>query len=123
MGPVQMKERRRDPRTNEENKVVLTPVPDGGQGPQGTFYSLTKDISVGGIRIMTDAPLAIDSLVQLEITLTRSRARIQAEARVRWVKELFGKDVYEMGLEFTAVTPEARLALMDHLYGKDSRRD
>ncbi len=118
-----MKERRRDPRTTEENKVVLTTVPDGGQGHQGTYYSLTKDISVGGIRLMTDAPLAVDSLVRLEITLTKSRARIQAEARVRWTKELFGKDVYEMGLEFTALAPEARLTLMDHLYGKSGRRD
>jgi hypothetical protein len=54
----------------------------------------------------------------LEITLTKSRTRIQAVARVRWVKELFDKDVYETGLEFVEIDPDARLALMDHLYGK-----
>jgi len=113
-----MKERRRDPRTKEENKVVLTPADAGGGSPRGTYYSLTKDISVGGIRIMTDAPLEVDSRVGLEITLTKSRTRIRAVARVCWVKELFDKDVFETGLEFTEIDPDDRLALMDHLYGK-----
>jgi c-di-GMP-binding flagellar brake protein YcgR len=117
-----MKERRRDPRTREENKVVLTPIGAGSGSLRGTCYSLTKDISVGGIRIMTDASLDVESCVRLEITLTKSRTRIRAVACVRWVKELFGKDVYEMGLEFVEIGPDDRLALMDHLYGKAKPR-
>lgn len=114
-----MRERRRDPRINEENKVVLNLIPDGGaQGPRNVYYSLTRDLSIGGIRIMTDAPLAVGSRVKLEMTLTKSRKRIQAVAEVRWVNELFGKDVYDMGLEFVEIDPEAELDLIDHVYGK-----
>jgi len=118
-----MKERRRDPRVSEENKVVLTPLSDGNDAPKGTYYTLTKDISVGGMRIMTDAPLAVDTRVRVEITLAKSRIRVQALARVRWVKELFGKDVYETGLEFIEVTPDVELALIDHMYGKVKPRE
>jgi c-di-GMP-binding flagellar brake protein YcgR len=117
-----MKERRRDPRTKEENKVVLTPIPDSGGRGRGTYYCLAKDISMGGIRIMTDAPLAVDSHINIEITLSKSRTRIQAEARVRWVKELFGKDIFEMGLQFVKIDAAAELALIDHMYGKGKPR-
>ena len=119
-----MKERRRDPRVREENKVVLTVIPEGtAPGPKQTHYSLTKDISMGGIRIMTDAPLAVDARVKLEITLSKSRKSIQAVARVRWVKDLFGKDVYDMGLEFEEIGSADELVLIDHLYGKGEPKD
>lgn len=114
-----MKERRRDPRVREENKVVLTLIPEGtAPGAKQTHYSLTKDISMGGIRIITDAPLAVNARVKLEITLSKSRKSIQAVARVRWVKDLFGKDVYDMGLEFEEIGSADELVLIDHLYGK-----
>jgi c-di-GMP-binding flagellar brake protein YcgR len=114
-----MKERRQDPRIREENKVVLTLVPNGtAPGPKHTYYSLTKDISMGGIRIMTDAPLAVDSRVNVEITLSKSRKSITAVARVRWVKDLFGKEVYDVGLEFVEIDHDDQLVLIDHVYGK-----
>lgn len=118
-----MKERRRDPRVSEENKVILSLIPNGSpQGPKEVYYSLTKDVSLGGVRIMTDAPLAVGSRVRIELTLAKSRKRIRAVVRVRWVKELFGEDVFDMGLEFVEIDPEAELALIDHVYGKKGRR-
>jgi c-di-GMP-binding flagellar brake protein YcgR len=115
-----MKERRRDPRIKEENKVILNPVPEGS--PQGAkkevYYCLTKDLSAGGLRIMTNAPLAVGSRVKVEISLTKSRKRIQALAEVRWVNALIGEEVYDMGLEFVGINPETELALIDHIYGK-----
>ena len=113
-----MKDRRREPRTREENRVVLTLLPEEGQEPRGPYYCLTKDISVGGIRIMTDAPLAVDTRVRVEITLGKSRLRVQALARVRWVKELFGKDVFDTGLQFCGLDGPTELALIEHIYGK-----
>jgi c-di-GMP-binding flagellar brake protein YcgR len=114
-----MKERRRDPRIREENKVIFSVIPTGeSQEPEKVFHSLTKDISMGGFRIMTDAALAVDSRVRVEIVLAKSRKRIQAVARVRWTKELFGKDVYDTGFEFVEIDPAAELVLIDHIYGK-----
>ena len=113
-----MKERRREPRTKEENRVVLTLVPQEGHEPRGPYYCLTKDISVGGIRIMTDAPLAVGAAVEVDITLARSRKRVRAMARIRWVKELFGKDVFDTGLEFFHLDPETEVILIEHIYGR-----
>jgi c-di-GMP-binding flagellar brake protein YcgR len=114
-----MKERRRDPRIKEENRITLNVIANGSaQGPKEVYHSLTRDLSLGGIRVMTDAPLAVDSRVKVELTLAKSRKRIQAVARVCWVRELFGKDVFDMGLEFVEIDPEAELALIDHVYGK-----
>jgi c-di-GMP-binding flagellar brake protein YcgR len=113
-----VKERRREPRTGEENRVALTIIPGEGQEPRGPYYCLTKDISVGGMRIMTDAPLGVGAAVQVEITLARSRRRVRALARVRWVKELFGKDVFETGLEFFGLDAESEVALIEHIYGR-----
>jgi c-di-GMP-binding flagellar brake protein YcgR len=114
-----MKERRRDPRIKEENRVTVSVIPNGSvHGSREVYHSLTRDLSLGGVRIMTDAPLAIDARVRVVLTLAKSRRRIQAVARVRWVKELFGRDVFDMGLEFVEIDPEAELALIDHVYGK-----
>lgn len=119
-----MKERRRDPRAKEENKVILTLIPEGtAPEPKQTYYSLTNDISMGGIRFLTDAPLAVGACVKLEITLSKSHRSIQAVARVRWVKDLFGKDVYDMGLEFEEIGSADKLVLIDHLYGKGQRKN
>jgi len=51
-----MKERRRDVRLIEENKVVVS-LMTGEVRPGGpvVFYSLTRDVSMGGLRIMTGA--------------------------------------------------------------------
>lgn len=113
-----MKERRRDIRIVEENKVVVSLMT--GEVHPGTptvFYSLTRDISMGGVRIMTAAPLEVGTRVRLEITLAKSHKRIRAVAEVRWTRELYAREVFDVGLQFVGLEPEAEMALMDHIYG------
>lgn len=118
-----MKERRREDRLREENKVILSIMANGNiHGPKEIYFSLTRDISPGGIRIMTDAPLPLDARVKVEISLAKSRIRLQGITRVCWVKELFGKDVFEMGLEFLDLDPETELSLVEHIYKKSMSR-
>jgi len=113
-----MKDKRRDVRLSEENKVVVSLMT--GEIQPGTplvYYSLTRDISMGGVRIMTVAPLEAGARVRLDITLGRSRKRIRAVAEVRWVKELYDKEVFEAALQFVGLEPNAEFALIDHLFG------
>ena len=113
-----MKDKRRDVRIVEENKVVVSLMT--GEIHPGTptvFYSLTRDISMGGIRIMTVAPLEPGARVRLDITLGRSRKRIRAIAEVRWARELYGHEVFEAGLQFVGLEPNAEFALIDHIFG------
>lgn len=113
-----MKDRRRDIRIIEENKVVVSLMT--GEVRPGTptvYYSLTRDISTSGARIMTVAPLEAGARVRLDITLGRSRKRIRAIAQVLWVRELYGKEVFEVGLQFVGLEPNAEFTLIDHIFG------
>jgi len=117
-----MKDRRRDVRLIEENKVVLSLMTgEVRPGVPGTYYSLTRDLSMSGLRVMTSAPLEAGTRVRVELTLARPRKRIRAVAEVRWVRDLYGGEVFEAGLEFVGLDPDAEFALMDHIFGlKDS---
>jgi c-di-GMP-binding flagellar brake protein YcgR len=113
-----MKDRRRDVRIVEENKVVVTPMTDGTEpGATTVYHALTRDLSMGGLRIMTVARLKPGARVRLEITLGRSRKRIRAAAEVCWVRDLYAREVLEVGLRFTGLDPDAEFALMDHIFG------
>ena len=113
-----MKDRRRDIRLVEENKVVVSLMTgEVRPGVPGVYYSLTRDISMGGIRLMTSAPLDPGSRVRVDLTLGRSRKRIKAVAEVRWTRDLYGGEVFEAGLQFVGLEPDDEFALMDHIYG------
>ena len=113
-----MKDKRRDVRLSEENKVTVSLMTGDIQpGTPLVYHSLTRDISMGGVRIMTVAPLEAGARVRLDITLGRSRKRIRAIGEVRWARELYGKEVYEAGLQFVGLEPNAEFALIDHIFG------
>ncbi len=119
-----MKDRRRDIRIVEENKVVLSLMTgEVHPGVPTVFHSLTRDISMGGVRVMTVAPLEVGARVRLEITLGRSRKRIRAIAEVRWVRELYGREVFDVGLQFVGLEPNAEFTLIDHIFGSRSDND
>lgn len=115
---MSMKDRRRDIRLVEENKVIVSLMTgEFGPGASMVYHSLTRDISMGGVRITTAAPLEVGTRVRLDITLGRSRKRIRAIAEVRWSRELYAKEVYDAGLQFVGLEPNAEFTLIDHIFG------
>jgi len=113
-----MKDRRRDVRLVEENKVVVSSLTgEVRPGASTIHYSLTQDISMGGVRLITGARLGAGDRVRLDITLSRTRKRIRAVAEVRWVRELYDREVFEVGLQFADLDPDDEFALMDHIFG------
>ncbi len=117
-----MKNRRRDVRIIEENKVVVSLMTgEVRPGLPVAYCSLTRDISMGGLRLMTGAALEAGTRVRVDLTLGRSRKLIRAVAEVRWVRALYAGEVFEAGLEFVDLEPDFEFALMDHIFGgKDS---
>ena len=112
-----MKEKRKEKRVFEEDKVVLSFVHEGNVGgsPE-TYYSLTRDISAGGVRILTDTPLPVDSNVGFEIALSKTRRLVYGTGRVCWLNRLFEDRVFEAGLEFTKLGPKGVGAILEHIY-------
>ena len=112
-----MKERRRDTRVFEENRVnIEVVVPDGGPGVE-SFSALTQDLSLGGARIVCDHPFNPGAEVGLTIILSRSHQVVRIRGRVRWARET-EPGLYEAGVEFQHQIPGSVLSLINHLYKK-----
>ena len=112
-----MKEKRKEKRILEEDKIVLNLILEGNvPGSAETYCSLTKDISAGGVRIVTESPLLVDSNVGFEIALAKMRRLVYGTGKVRWLNRLFEDRVFEAGLEFIELSPEGVGAILEHVY-------
>ncbi len=115
--PYLTRDRRKDYRVQEEDKVVLEVLSDGDtSGPKGTMNALTKDISPGGVRIMANVALPVGTLVKMEIGLSRQRKLLQVVGTVRWFRSVYEDALYEMGIEFSHISPEDKMTLLEHAY-------
>jgi c-di-GMP-binding flagellar brake protein YcgR len=110
-------EKRREKRLGEENEVILWVVSEN-ENLEESFYTFSRDISVGGLRIMTDSPLPVKTRVKLEIALSDSKKLVSGIAEGRWIKGLFDDEVFEMGLEFVEFDPQSKVFLLEHVYKK-----
>lgn len=110
-------ERRKDSRVCEEDKVVLELLSEiEPPPPNRVFNALTKDISPGGVRLMTNVILPVDSLVRIELVLSKRRKLIQATGIIRWTRSVYGEELFEMGVEFTEIALEDKMVLLEHTY-------
>lgn len=114
-----MKEKRKEKRLNEENKVTISVLSKDKSAPaKGSFYALTKDISLNGMKLHTDAKLDIGTELKIEMALARSKKLISVIGRVKWASQLYDDEVFEMGVEFVDTPPDRVLTLLEHLYGE-----
>jgi c-di-GMP-binding flagellar brake protein YcgR len=111
------RERRRESRVNEEDKVIIELLTNG-QPPKdkSAINALTKDISPGGARVMTNILLPVGTPLKMEIVLSQRRRRIRTSGIVRWARSVYEEELFEMGIEFTKVSPEDKMLLLDHTY-------
>ncbi len=114
-----MRERRKEDRVPEEDKVVLSPFGnDAAATAQASIVCLTKDISVGGACLVANASIPVDSRVRIEIALTGSRRLFRGTGTIRWVTGLFEDSVFEMGVEFADIDPDTIGTILEHIYGR-----
>ena len=120
--PVATKEKRKENRVLEEDKVSLELLGDVDL-PAGakTINALTKDISPGGVRIMTNVDLPAGTLVRMEIVLSKRRKLLQVVGLVRWSRSVYEEAFFEMGVEFTQIAPEDKMTLLEHAYRNKKR--
>jgi hypothetical protein len=111
-----MAEQRKDQRFREEKKVVIEFYPGGKNlRPNNVTYALTRDVSEGGVRLLTDRYFPIGTLLKITLSLTRTRQIVNVVAKVKWVQNFQTSDLYEMGIEYMREIPESVKAMMsDH---------
>ena len=99
------KERRKANRIKKEDRVTITPVSQfEAQQRKKFFYILSKDISLTGIKIQTDTFFPVGPLLKIEISLTNPPRSISANGRVRQVKTLSARELFEIGCEFVEMS-------------------
>ena len=112
-----MRENRKDKRITEENRVAIElSGPTPADEPR-IVNALTKDISLGGARIVTDRFFEIGTSLRMTLYLSKSKQIVKARADVRW-NRMVEDGLYEMGVEFEHGIPTGVLVLINHLYGK-----
>jgi hypothetical protein len=112
-----MRENRKDKRITEENRVAieLPGVPTSAEAR--VINALTKDISLGGARIVTDRLFEVGSSLRMTLYLSKSKQVTKVRADVRW-NRMIEDGLYEIGVEFEHGIPTGVLVLIYHLYGK-----
>ncbi len=68
------------------------------------FYTVTKDLSVGGVRILSDAFLTKNNCLKLNINLIDKVMGLKA--KVVWCNKERVSDRYSAGLEFVEMPEE-----------------
>jgi c-di-GMP-binding flagellar brake protein YcgR len=112
-------ERRRDSRIKEEDKVVIELLTNGQPPAEKTILNaLTKDISPGGVRLTTNMLLPVNTLLKVEVVLSRRRRVVQATGIVRWARTIYDEEMFEIGIEFTQISPDDKMLLLEHTYKK-----
>lgn len=99
----------------ERKSVKATFRAQQGAGA-GTLHFESADLSEGGAFLKSDLLLEEGEALSLELTVPGHLLKLQAEGRVAWVRRFPqpGEDA-GMGVEFSAMTPEAKQALVAFL--------
>jgi c-di-GMP-binding flagellar brake protein YcgR len=110
-------QRRKDRRFKQWNKTKIRLMADG-QDPAiaAEIEAFTYDLSLGGARVHSQERFETGSLLRLRIELVRTRDVISVEGRVRWLRPNEAEGIYEIGVEFLHVTPQALMGLMKNLH-------
>lgn len=111
-----MRERRRKPRIQEEEKITITAISGKEKISQKKVnYHLSKNISESGIGIYINTFLPVDTQIKIEVNFKDSPKIITAFAKVMWVKRFSTNDFCEAGLEFFNTSDEMMRQLKDYI--------
>jgi hypothetical protein len=112
-----MKERRRDARVIEENRVVIEMSGSEGLEDVETIKAFTRDLSLGGARVETDRAFEPGTELKMILYLSKSWQIVKLIGRVQWLKEV-DQGLYEIGIEFQHQIPANIMSLISHLFRK-----
>ena len=111
------REKRKDPRREDELPVEIDILSDESQhAPTKVLYAQIKDISAGGVKILTSVYIPLGTPVKLKITLSKSGESIRPIGKVVWGNRLDNSEMYEMGIEFENTPSDILYTLLEYIY-------
>lgn len=110
------KEKRKAKRVKKESKISIDVLSkETVTRNKKIIYQLTKDISSKGVKIQSNTFLPINTLLKIELSLTKPPRVIKAIGRVRWIKSRYADEKFEMGIEFVDTPKDQIKALSQHI--------
>jgi hypothetical protein len=111
-------EKRKEKRKKEINRISIEYLTDEAQihRSKKVNFGLTKDISLSGFKILTDARVPLNKVMKISLSLGKDYKTIDMIGQVRWIKSL-EDETYEIGLEIVDTFRESICVLTGHLYG------
>jgi c-di-GMP-binding flagellar brake protein YcgR len=96
-----MAERRGEIRLGREDSVAVTVLSAPGvPDVEGrTFFCTTADVSVGGIKIVTDTRIPGSSVLEMRVAFSDPLQSFKHRGRVVWVSEMEDAKQYAIGIE------------------------
>jgi hypothetical protein len=59
-----------------------------------------KDISIGGVKILTDRSVPVEGLLKIKLFLSNLKQPIQLSGVVKWISQVEKAGLFEMGIKF-----------------------
>ncbi len=110
-------EKRKEPRRDDELPVEIEILSDETKlGPTRVLYAQIKDISAGGVKILTSVYIPLDTPIKLKIKLLKLDETIDPTGKVVWGNQVENSDMYEMGIAFEKTHPEILSTLLEYIY-------
>lgn len=89
-------ERRKHPHIRVYLPAKLHP-----KGNHTPLHTLTKDLSLGGLRCLSLKAIPVSMELQIELTVPNNSEVFQLHGRVAWFRSLPESDQYDLGISFS----------------------
>ena len=115
-----MEDKRKEKRFEENNQVVIQFALERQKDNNSTgINAVTRDLSLGGARLIAPKSYPVNTVMRIEIHLSKSDQIVKLDGIVRWVELSPDENDYELGIEFLHKISTSVLSLIRHLYGEN----
>lgn len=83
--------------------------------PEVKKNSIINDISIGGVRFITDEFLALTARMVVDIALPVPERPVSAVSKIAWIRKLPNGDKYEIGNQFLEMSRGDKERLSNYL--------
>ena len=106
-------ERRRFLRLPASIRIKFRRISDGNVVSR---QKLTKDISIAGIKFLSDELIPVSSYIKVNLKFKEDLRPLEFICQVMWVKSLYNDESYEIGAQILEIDKENYKQIKSHIY-------
>jgi hypothetical protein len=77
---------------------------------------LTKDISIRGVRFLSDGFIPVSSYIKVSLSFEENLKPLEFICQVMWVKSLYNDESYEIGAQILEIDKENYKKIKSYIY-------